>query len=80
MKGTRGVVRLLADGDLAALGAPLEAGTAAGMAPLADTIVEYVRSGLVDVREAVRKAPDAEHLVARLKDAGVDLRALDGWR
>jgi twitching motility protein PilT len=79
MTGTRAVARILAEGDLAGLAGPLEAGAAAGMAPLADTIVEYVRSGLVDVREAVRKAPDAEDLVARLKAAGVDLRALDRW-
>jgi hypothetical protein len=41
--------------------------------------VEYVRAGLVDVREAVRKAPDADDLVARLTEAGVDVRALDRW-
>ena len=42
-------------------------------------MVAYVRSGLVDVREAVRKAPDADRLVDRLRAAGVDLSALDGW-
>jgi hypothetical protein len=33
----------------------------------------------VDVREAVRKAPDADRLVARLKSAGADLSALERW-
>jgi len=79
MTGTRAIARLIADGDLARLAAPPDAGSAAGLVTLADTIVEYVRSGLVDVREAVRKAPDTEDLIARLEAAGVNLHALDRW-
>ena len=76
---TRAVAKLLVDGDLPRLADQLETGAAAGLAPLADTMVAYVRSGLVDVREAVRKAPDADRLVDRLRAAGADLSALDGW-
>lgn len=74
LSGTRAVARVLADGNLAQLGSP-DAGVA--HTPMADTIVEFVRTGVVDVREAVRKAPDREMLLARLNAAGVDLSALD---
>ena len=79
LTSTRAVAKLLVDGDLPRLADQLETGAAAGLAPLADTMVAYVRSGLVDVREAVRKAPDADRLVDRLRAAGADLSALDGW-
>ena len=79
LTSTRTVAKLLVDGDLPRLADQLETGAAAGLAPLADTMVAYVRSGLVDVREAVRKAPDADRLVDRLRAAGADLSALDGW-
>jgi twitching motility protein PilT len=79
MIGTRTLARRIADGDLARLAGPTDAAGAAGPVTLADTIVEYVRSGLVDVREAVRKAPDTEDLIARLEAAGVNLHALDRW-
>ena len=76
LSGTRPVARILADGDLAGLAAPLGAGSR-GMAPLVDALVEYVHAGVVDIREAVRKAPDAELLIARLRMAGVDVSAIE---
>jgi Tfp pilus assembly pilus retraction ATPase PilT len=79
LTGTRAVARVLLDGDLSRLPDQLEAGGATGLAPLTDTLVDYVRLGTVDVREAVRKAPDADRLVARLKSAGADLSALERW-
>jgi twitching motility protein PilT len=77
LSGTRAVADILANGDLARLAELLEAPGAAGMAPLADAIVEYVRLGLVDVREAARKAPDLDRLLTRLKDAGVDVKSVE---
>lgn len=79
LTSTGAVTRLLADGELSRLADQLETAGATGLAPIADTVVDYVRSGLVDVREAVRKAPDAARLVDRLRTAGADLSALDGW-
>jgi twitching motility protein PilT len=73
LSGTRTVARILAEGDLAGLAEPLDAPDARGMAPLADAIVEYVRAGVVDVREAARKAPDVQLLIDRLRAAGVDV-------
>ena len=37
-----------------------------------EALVDYVRAGSVDVREAFRKAPDRDRLVAGLKREGVD--------
>jgi hypothetical protein len=70
------VARILADGDLAGLAEPLSAGSR-GMAPLVDALVEYVHSGVVDIREAVRKAPDPDLLISRLQMAGVDVSAIE---
>ena len=77
LSATRPVVELLASGDLARLAEPLEAAGAAGMAPLADAIVDYVCTGVVDVREAARKAPDPNRLLTRLKAAGVDVSSVE---
>ena len=79
LTSTRAVSRLLLEGDLARLSDQLDASGATGVAPLTDTLVDYVRSGMVDVREAVRKAPDADRLVDRLKASGADLSALERW-
>ena len=47
------------------------------MAPMVDALVGYVQSGVVDVREASRRAPDRARLMAGLKAAGVDTAAVD---
>ena len=79
LTSTRTVTRLLVDGELSRLPDQLELAAATGLTPITDTVVDYVRSGLVDVREAMRKAPDAARLVDRLRAAGSDLSALEGW-
>jgi twitching motility protein PilT len=78
MPSTRAVSRLLAEGEMSNLMSHMESG-AAGHKSLTESLVEHVRAGVVDVREAVRKAPDADRLFARLKSAAVDLGALEGW-
>jgi twitching motility protein PilT len=77
LTGTGAVTRLIAEGTLADLSAALDAGGSAGMAPMADALVGYVQSGVVDVREASRRAPDRARLMASLKAAGVDTAAVD---
>jgi twitching motility protein PilT len=79
LTGTRAVTGAINDGDLSRLAEQLESAAGGSLAPLADTVVDYVRSGLVDVREALRKAPDAARLTDRLKAAGADLSAVDSW-
>jgi twitching motility protein PilT len=77
LTGTSAVARLIAEGTLSDLSALLDAGRSAGMAPMVDALVGYVQTGVVDVREASRRAPDRARLIASLKTAGVDTAAVD---
>src|SRR5687767_4218078 len=69
---TAQVSRVISDGQMAQLPHALESGRKHGMAAFSDTLVDYVRSGTVDVREAFRKAPDRERLLAGLKREQID--------
>src|SRR5687767_1388367 len=69
---TAQVSRVISDGQLAQLPHVLEGGRKHGMVSFSDTLLEYVRSGMVDVREAFRKAPDRERLLAGLKREKID--------
>jgi hypothetical protein len=77
LMGTQTVAAAIKDGASADLRHAIESGREAGMAPLEDALVGYVRSGVVDVREACRKAPDRERLMAGLRAAAVDTTAID---
>jgi twitching motility protein PilT len=69
---TEPVTRAISEGQLAQLPHALEGGRKHGMVSFADTLVDYVRSGSVDVREAFRKAPDRDRLLAGLKREQID--------
>ncbi|MFP5379758.1 MAG: type IV pilus twitching motility protein PilT, partial [Vicinamibacteria bacterium] len=69
---TAAVARLLAEGQLSQVPRALDGGRKHGMTPLNDTLVSLVQGGVVDVREAYRKAADREGLLAQLKRAGLD--------
>jgi len=73
--GTGAVARVLADEARMDVAAAIEA--ACGGTPLADAVAGYVKSGAVDVREAFRKAPNRERLVAALRAAGVSTASID---
>jgi len=77
---TGAVTRVIADGNLQDLPMTIEAGRAAGMASMRDALVGVVQSGTVDVREAFRRSPDPDGLVAALKAAGVDTAVVDRLR
>jgi len=47
------------------------------MVSFTDALVEYVRGGTVDLREAFRKAPDRNRLLERLKREGVDTSVVE---
>jgi Tfp pilus assembly pilus retraction ATPase PilT len=66
------VVRLIGEGHLGQLGHALESGRRHGMVPFTDTLASYVRAGIVDVREAFRKAPQRDQFLGLLKREGVD--------
>jgi twitching motility protein PilT len=69
---TAPVVRLIGEGHLGQLGHALESGRRHGMVPFTDTLASYVRAGIVDVREAFRKAPQRDQFLGLLKREGVD--------
>jgi twitching motility protein PilT len=74
---TAPVLRVIADGQTSQLPLALESGRKHGMVSFTDALVDYVRSGTVDVREAFRKAPDRDRFLAELKRDGVDTSAVE---
>ena len=74
---TAAVTRVISDGSSGQLQAALEGGRKHGMVPLADALVGLVHSGVVDVREAFRKPPDRDRLLAGLKREGIDTSVVE---
>ena len=74
---TAPVTRVISEGQLGQLPLTLESGHKHGMVSFTDALVEYVRGGTVDLREAFRKAPDRNRLLERLKREGVDTSVVE---
>jgi twitching motility protein PilT len=74
---TAPVTRVIGDGQLGQLPLTIESGRQHGMVSFTDALVEYVRGGTVDLREAFRKAPDRAGLLERLKREGVDTSVVE---
>lgn len=74
---TAAVTRVISDGSSGQLQAALEGGRKHGMVPLVDALVGLVHSGVVDVREAFRKSPDRDRLLAGLKREGIDTSVVE---
>jgi len=66
------IAQILLKGKLSQLPLAVESGRRAGMVPLVDALVAFVQSGVVDVREAWRKAGDRPGLLKALKREGID--------
>jgi hypothetical protein len=49
------------------------------MTPLNDSLVGFVQSGAVDVREAYRHAADRQGFLALLKQQGLDTSAIEKY-
>ncbi len=77
LPGSRAVVATLSQTPTPQLAAALDAARDARCPSLVSALVQLVKSGAVDVREAVRKAPDPAATIAALKDAGVDTSVVD---
>jgi twitching motility protein PilT len=74
---TAPVTRVISEGQLGQLPLALESGRKHGMVSFTDALVDFVRSGTVDVREAFRKTPDRARLLEHLKRDGVDTTAVE---
>lgn len=74
---TAAVTRVISDGVPGQLPKALEGGRKHGMVPMADALVALVHSGVVDVREAFRKSPDRDRLLAGLKREGIDTSVVE---
>jgi twitching motility protein PilT len=70
--GTPGIASLIADGKFSQLSLALDNGRRQGMVPLTDALVAFVQSGIVDVKEAWRRAGDRASLLKQLKREGID--------
>ena len=71
------VTRVISDGQFNQLTASLESGRKHGMVSFNDLLVEFVRAGTVDVREAFRKAHDRERLLETLKQSGIATKVVE---
>jgi twitching motility protein PilT len=74
---TPAVRSLLAEGKTSQLPLAIEGGRPYGMVPLNDSLVGYVQSGVVDVREAYWRAADRAGFLALLKRHGLDTSLIE---
>lgn len=74
---TAAVTRVISDSVPGQLQKALEGGRKHGMVPMADALVGLVHSGVVDVREAFRKSPDRDRLLAGLRHEGIDTSVVE---
>jgi twitching motility protein PilT len=66
------VATLLAEGRLGQLPLAIDGGRRLGMVPLNDALAAFVQRGVVDVREAYRKAHERQTFLSVLNREGVD--------
>jgi twitching motility protein PilT len=69
---TASVAQLIAEGKLSQVPLAMESGRRVGMVPMTDALVAFVQSGVVDGREAYRKAADRPALLKALRREGLD--------
>ena len=74
---SRPVSRVISEGQFGQLPVALESGRKYGMVSFNDVLVDSVRTGAVDVREAFRKTHDRESLLESLKRSGFDTSAVE---
>jgi twitching motility protein PilT len=66
------VANVIAEGKTSQLPMAIDSGRKHGMVALNDALVSYVQSGIVDSREAYRRAADHQGFLALLKRQGLD--------
>jgi twitching motility protein PilT len=66
------IANLIAEGRISQLPLAIDSGRKHGMVPLNDALAAFVQSGVVDVKEAYRKAFERQAFLAVLRREGVD--------
>ena len=74
---TSAITKVLADGQLSDLPSAIESGRKHGLVSLTDALVQLVRDGAIDLREAYRKADDRAALLAAMKRENLDTSLLE---
>jgi twitching motility protein PilT len=69
---TRAVANVIAEGKTSQLPMAIDSGRKHGMVALNDVLVAFVQGGIVDSREAYRRASDHQGFLALLKRQGID--------
>ena len=69
---TPAIASLIAEGRVSQLPAAIDSGRKLGMVPLNDALAAFVQGGIVDVKDAYRKAADRQGFLAVLKREGMD--------
>jgi twitching motility protein PilT len=69
---TPAIGSLIAEGRISQLPAAIDSGRKLGMVPLNDALAAFVQGGIVDVKDAYRKAADRQGFLAVLKREGID--------
>jgi twitching motility protein PilT len=75
--GTASVAGAIGDGQLDALVHAMEHGRKHGLISLTESLVQLVRTGTIDLREAYRKTDDRDALVAALKRENLETSFLE---
>ncbi len=69
---TRAVANVIAEGKTSQLPMAIDSGRKHGMVALNDALVAFVQGGVVDSREAYRRASDHQGFLALMKRHGID--------
>ena len=69
---TPSVANLIAEGRMAQIPLAIDSGRKHGMVPLNDALVAFVQGGIVDAREAYRKAYERQAFLSVLRREGLD--------
>lgn len=70
---TSAVANVIAEGKTSQLPMAIDSGRKHGMVPLNDALASFVKSGIVDSREAYRQASDQQGFLGLLKRQGIDV-------
>lgn len=69
---TASIANLMIEGRISQLPLAIDSGRKYGMVPLNDALAAFVQSGIVDVKEAYRKAYDRQAFLSVLRREGMD--------